>query len=93
MCAASLISAAVSLIMAQRLARANCKDCLVEDTSISREMLIRIGFAKKKSTGRPIKARMRLRRFRISRRGIYEVLRINPELEEAILRNALARIA
>ena len=40
-----MISAAVSLIMAQRLARANCRDCLVEDTSVSHEMLLRICFS------------------------------------------------
>lgn len=89
-----MISAAVSLIMAQRLARANCKDCLVEDTSISREMLIKIGFGEDevdsirpyKGAGCGVCGGTGYK----GRRGIYEVLRINPELEEAILRHALA---
>ena len=89
-----MISAAVSLIMAQRLARANCKDCLVEDTSISREMMLKIGFSEDEvNTVKPYKGAgcgVCGDSGYKGRRGIYEVLRINPELEEAILRNALA---
>ena len=89
-----MISAAVSLIMAQRLARANCRDCLVEDTSVSQEMLLRIGFSEEEvETVRPYKGAgcgVCGGSGYKGRRGIYEVLRINPELEEAILRNALA---
>ncbi|MCE2517194.1 MAG: type II/IV secretion system protein, partial [Alphaproteobacteria bacterium] len=40
-----MISAAVSLIVAQRLARANCQNCLVEDTTVTREFMLRIGFS------------------------------------------------
>ncbi len=89
-----MISAAVSLIVAQRLARASCQNCLVNDTTVTKEYLLRLGFTEEEldtftpkrgggcgaCNGSGYKGR----------RGIYEVLRINPELEEAILRNALA---
>lgn len=89
-----MISAAVSLIVAQRLARANCQNCIVEDTTVSREFMLRIGFSEEElETTKAYRgggcAECNGTGYK-GRRGIYEVLRINPELEEAILRNALA---
>lgn len=89
-----MISAAVSLIVAQRLARANCQNCVVEDTGVSREFMLRIGFSEEEL--KTVKAYKGAGCGECNgtgykgRRGIYEVLRINPELEEAILKNALA---
>ena len=89
-----MISAAVSLIVAQRLARANCPSCLVEDTSITEDFMVRIGFTEEEArTTKPYKGAgcgVCGGSGYKGRRGIYEVLRISKELEEAILRNALA---
>ena len=89
-----MISAAVSLIVAQRLARASCQNCLVEDKTVSQEYLLRLGFTEEElQTFKPMRGQgcgaCNGSGYK-GRRGIYEVLRINPELEEAILRNALA---
>ena len=89
-----MIAAATSLIVAQRLGRPNCQNCLVDDPHATPESLRRLGFSEDESqTVRPMigdgcdvcggsgyKGR----------RGVYEVLRITPALEEAILKEALA---
>ena len=89
-----MIAAATSLIVAQRLGRPNCQNCLVDDPQASPESLRRLGFSEEEAqTMRPMvgagcdacggsgyKGR----------RGVYEVLRITPALEEAILKEALA---
>ena len=89
-----MIAAATSLIVAQRLGRPNCQNCLVEDTQATPEALRRLGFSEEEAqTVRPMvgdgcdvcggsgyKGR----------RGVYEVLRITPALEEAILKESLA---
>lgn len=89
-----MISAAVSLIIAQRLARANCSSCLVEDNTITEDFMVRIGFTEEEArTVKPYKGAgcgVCGGSGYKGRRGIYEVLRISKELEEAILRNALA---
>lgn len=89
-----MIAAATSLIVAQRLGRPNCQNCLVDDPHATPETLRRVGFSEDEAqTIRPMigggcdtcggngyKGR----------RGVYEVLRITPTLEEAILKEALA---
>jgi len=89
-----MIAAATSLIVAQRLGRPNCQNCLVEDPQATPESLRRAGFSEEEARNvRPMigggcdvcggsgyKGR----------RGVYEVLRITPALEEAILKEALA---
>ena len=89
-----MISAAVTLIVAQRLARANCQSCLVADNSVSNEYLLRLGYREEELENLTPKRGNGCGNCNGSgykgRRGIYEVLRINKELEEAILRNALA---
>jgi len=92
---AFMVSAAVSLIIAQRLARANCPDCLVEDGSVSHDDLIRLGFSEEEAGDiRPHRGAgcetCNQTGYK-GRRGIYEVLRINTELEDAILRGATAQ--
>ena len=89
-----MIAAATSLIVAQRLGRPNCQNCLVDDPHATPESLRRVGFGEEEAQSiRPMvgdgcdvcggsgyKGR----------RGVYEVLRITPTLEEAILKEALA---
>ena len=86
-----LISAAVSLIMAQRLARKTCLDCRVIDENINPKLLNAIGFLPEQSArakiykgsgcdacgGSGYKGRM----------GIYEILEIDNELKAGILSN------
>ena len=86
-----LISAALTLIMAQRLARKSCLDCRVLDENITPKLLNSIGFLPEQSarakiykgtgceecSGSGYKGRM----------GIYEILEIDNELKAGILSN------
>ena len=86
-----LISAALTLIMAQRLARKTCLDCRVIDENITPKLLNSIGFLPEQSsrakiykgngceacTGSGYKGRM----------GIYEILEIDNELKAGVLSN------
>ena len=86
-----LISAALTLIMAQRLARKTCLECRVKDENITPKLLNSIGFSPEKSArakiykgkgceecnGAGYKGRM----------GIYEILEIDNELKAGILSN------
>ena len=89
-----MIAAATSLIVAQRLGRPNCKHCLVDDPKATPASLRKIGFKDEETEGWHPKVGAGCDECDGSgykgRRGIYEVLRINPELEEAILKEALA---
>ena len=84
-----MISAALSLVVAQRLARKNCPNCLVDDDTATHAALSYVGFTEEE-----------LQEFRPKkgagcatcdgsgykgRQGIYEVLRVTPEVEQAIL--------
>ena len=89
-----MISAALSLVVAQRLARKNCQSCLVPDTTVTEEVLENIGFDAEEieninfrkgggcgeCNGTGYKGRQ----------GIYEVLRVTAPVEEKILANAQA---
>ena len=86
-----LISAALSLIMAQRLARKTCLECRTLDENITPKLLNSIGFLPEQSarakiykgsgcdlcSGSGYKGRM----------GIYEILEINGELKAGVLSN------
>jgi len=84
-----LITSALTLIVAQRLARKNCSECLVEDEEINESQLRSVGFSAEEST--------RVTLFKGAgcdtcngtgykgRKGIYEVLRISENLIEGIL--------
>ena len=86
-----LISAALTLIMAQRLARKTCSECRVIDENITPKLLNSIGFLPEQSSrakiykgsgcdkcsGSGYKGRM----------GIYEILEIDSELKAGILSN------
>ena len=87
-----LISAACTLVLAQRLARKSCKDCRVPDEDVTPKVLTDLGFSpelasrvkaqkgkgcpKCKDTG--FKGRM----------GIYEILNVTKPIKEAILKKA-----
>ena len=86
-----MISSALTMIIAQRLVRKNCLDCLVSDKAGNPDILKKVGFSDDeigtftpmisqgcpKCNGTGVKGRQ----------GIYEVLRNTSALEEAILRN------
>ncbi len=86
-----LISAALTLIMAQRLARKTCLDCRIIDENITPKLLNSVGFLPEQSArakiykgngcnscgGSGYKGRM----------GIYEILEIESELKAGILSN------
>ena len=89
-----MIAAATSMIVAQRLGRPNCPDCREDDRHFTTDTLRKIGFKDddiplvKPQIGRGCET-CNGTGYK-GRRGVYEVLRINPELEDAILREALA---
>ena len=86
-----LIAAALSLVMAQRLARKNCPDCKEIDESLNPKLLSSVGFTPEQAArakvykgkgcencnGTGYKGRM----------GIYEILEITKELKQAVLNN------
>ena len=84
-----LITSALTLIVAQRLARKNCTECLVEDEDVNESQLRAVGFSAEEST--------RVTLFHgkgcdncndtgyKGRKGVYEVLRITDNLIEGIL--------
>ena len=84
-----LITSALTLIVAQRLARKNCSECLIEDEDVNESQLRAVGFSAEEST--------RVTLFKgggcdtcngtgyKGRKGIYEVLRITENLIEGIL--------
>ena len=86
-----LISAALTLIMAQRLARKTCSECRVIDENITPKLLNSVGFLPEQSarakiykgsgcdkcSGSGYKGRM----------GIYEILEVDNELKAGILSN------
>ena len=89
-----MVASALSLIVAQRLARKCCQSCLAEDTEVKEHDLIKIGFTKEEvATFKPKKGagchECNNSGYK-GRQGIYEVLKKTPELEAAILRDARA---
>ena len=87
-----LISAACQLVLAQRLARKNCKDCRVPDDDVNPKVLQDLGFSAEmasrvkatKGKGCPKCSNTGYK----GRQGIYEILVISKPIKEAILRKA-----
>ena len=87
-----LISAACTLVLAQRLARKNCTECREPDPDVNPKVLEEIGFTAEQAS--------RAKAFRgkgcpkckdsgyKGRMGIYEVLNVTKPVKEAILRKA-----
>lgn len=90
-----LITSALALVLAQRLARKNCPHCTEEDRMVKHQFLIDIGFTEEeiksfkpqkskgcdRCNGTGVKGRM----------GIHEILVVNANLREVILTNATER--
>ena len=93
-----LISAACSLIVAQRLARKTCTDCRVPDEKISPKVLISIGFTDAEASRvKPVigggcencnPGGKKTRAGYKGRMGIYEILKITKNVKSAILKKA-----
>ena len=86
-----LISAALTLIMAQRLARKTCLDCRVIDENITPKLLNSIGFLPEQSARAKIYKGSGCESCSDSgykgRMGIYEILEIDNELKAGVLSN------
>lgn len=89
-----MISSALTLIVAQRLARRNCKVCLAPDPAATPENLVKIGFTEEEAKTVEAKKGKGCDTCGGSgykgRQGIYEVMKMNKALEEAILNDAQA---
>ena len=86
-----LISAALTLIMAQRLARKTCLECRVIDENITPKLLNAVGFLPEQSARAKIYKGSGCEKCSGSgykgRMGIYEILEIDSELKAGILSN------
>ena len=87
-----MVASALSLIVAQRLARKNCSSCLEDDEKATRETLLQYGFTEEEMSEFTAKKGAGCGECNNTgykgRQGIYEVLKKTPNLEAAILRDA-----
>jgi len=87
-----LISAAVSLILAQRLARKTCPNCRVPDEDITPKALADFGFTVEQASRAKVQKGGGCPQCKDSgykgRMGIYEILSVSKPIKEAILRKA-----
>ena len=93
-----LISAACTLVMAQRLARKSCTECRVPDDKITPKILNTIGFTEAEATRVKLVMGKGCEACASSgtsvgtgykgRMGIYEILKITKNIKDAILRKA-----
>ncbi len=87
-----LISAATQMVLAQRLARRNCKDCRVPDDDVNPKVLTDLGFSPEQaSRAKALKGKgcpkCKDTGYK-GRQGIYEILVVSKPIKEAILRKA-----
>ena len=86
-----LISAALSLIMAQRLARKTCSECKIIDENATPKLLNSIGFLPEQSSRAKIYKGKGCGHCNHSgykgRMGVYEILEVTKELKQGILSN------
>ena len=87
-----LISAATQMVLAQRLARRNCKECRVPDDDVNPKVLTDLGFSPEqasrvKATKGKGCAKCKDTGYK-GRQGIYEIMVISKPIKEAILRQA-----
>ncbi len=93
-----LISAACTLVMAQRLARKTCQECRVPDERLNPKVLSQIGFTvEEASRVRPVYGKgckacasgdSGIGNGYKGRMGIYEILKVTKNIKDAILRKA-----
>jgi type IV pilus assembly protein PilB len=86
-----LIAAALSMVMAQRLARKSCVECKDVDQNINPKLLLSIGFTPEESSRAKIYKGKGCDKCNHTgykgRMGIYEILEVTKELKQAILSN------
>ena len=85
-----LISAALSLIMAQRLARKTCSNCRIIDESVTAQLLNAIGFTPEQTRARIYKGKGCNKcggSGYKGRMGIYEILEIDKQIKQGVLSN------
>ena len=86
-----LIAAALTLIIAQRLGRKICIDCKIEDDKITPEHLTSIGFTTDQASRTKVYKGKGCSKCKDTgykgRQGIYEILEISENMENAILQN------
>ncbi len=87
-----LISAAVSLVLAQRLARKTCSECRVPDEDITPKALADLGFTVEQASRAKVQKGSGCPKCKDTgykgRMGIYEILNVTKPIKEAILRKA-----
>ena len=87
-----LISAACSLVLAQRLARKTCMECREPDPDVTPKMLTDFGFTAEQASRAKVVRGKGCPKCKDSgykgRMGIYEVLNVTKAVKEAILRKA-----
>ncbi len=87
-----LISAAVSLVLAQRLARKTCSECRVPDEDITPKALADLGFTVEQASRAKVQKGSGCTKCKDTgykgRMGIYEILNVTKPIKEAILRKA-----
>ena len=87
-----LISAACTLVLAQRLARKTCSECREPDTDVTPKVLEEFGFTPEQSSRAKVLIGKGCARCSDSgykgRMGIYEVLNVTKPIKEGILRKA-----
>ena len=87
-----LISAAVSLILAQRLARKTCSDCREPDADVTPQVLEELGFSPEQASRAQASNGKGCSKCKDSgykgRMGIYEILNVTKPIKEAILAKA-----
>ena len=89
-----LITSSLTLIVAQRLARKNCSNCIEEDQSVNESQLRAIGFSAEEASrvilykGKEGGCKKCKNTGYKGRKGVYEVLRISDNLVEGILKES-----
>ena len=87
-----LISAACTLVLAQRLARKNCSECREPDPDVTPKVLEEFGFTPEQASRANVSRGKGCAKCKDSgykgRMGIYEVLSVTKAIKEAILRKA-----
>ena len=87
-----LISAAVSLVLAQRLARKTCSECRIPDDDITPKALADLGFTVEQASRAKVQKGKGCPKCKDTgykgRMGIYEILNVTKPIKEAILRKA-----
>ena len=87
-----LISAAVTVVLAQRLARKTCSECRVPDDDITPKALADFGFTVEQASRAKVQKGKGCPKCKETgykgRMGIYEILNVTKPIKEAILRQA-----